>query len=153
MTSWTEFAVAAPELAAEGRRLLYRDGDGQALLATVRRDDLPRIHPISVGIVGERLYAFILRSAKRLDLEQDGQFALHTLPDPAAPSEFAVRGRATLIESEAARSAAASEWSFEVDGTYALFEFSVESALLGVRDGPDEWPPRYSSWSASSPPG
>ncbi len=153
MTSWAEFAAAAPEIAAEGRRLLYRDGDGQALLATVRRDDLPRIHPISVGIVGERLYAFILRSAKRLDLEQDGRFALHTLQDPAAPSEFAVRGRATLVESEATRSAVASGWSFEVDETYALFEFSVESALLGLRDGPDEWPPRYTSWSASARPG
>ena len=149
MTTWAEFAAAAPELAAEGRRLLYRDGHGQALLATVRRDDLPRIHPISVGIVGERLYAFILPSAKRLDLEQDGRFALHTLQDPAAPSEFAVRGRATLVESDESRSAVASEWSFEVDETYGLFEFSVELALLGVRDGPDEWPPRYTSWSTS----
>ena len=41
-------------------------------------------------------------------------------------------------------------WSFEPDETYDLFEFSIESALLGIRDGPDEWPPRYTSWAAAS---
>jgi hypothetical protein len=152
MVTWAEFAAAAPNLAAEGQRLLYRGGHGQALLATVRDGELPRIHPISLGIVGERLVAFILQSAKRLDLEQDGRFALHTLQDPAAPSEFSIRGRATLIDAEEARSAAASDWSFEVDDTYGLFDFSIDSALLGVRDGPDEWPPRYASWSASAAP-
>jgi hypothetical protein len=152
MATWAEFATAAPSLAAEGRDLLYRDGHGQALLATVRGGDLPRIHPISLAVVGERLYAFILRSAKRLDLEQDGRFALHTLHDPAAPSEFAIRGRATLVDTDGVRSAVASDWSFEVDETYGLFEFWIESALLGVRDGPDEWPPRYTSWSASAEP-
>ena len=103
MATWAEFATAAPELASQGRDLLYRGGHGQALLATVRGDELPRIHPISLGIVGDRLYAFILRSAKRLDLEQDGRFALHTLQDPAAPSEFAVRGRATIVDAEDVR--------------------------------------------------
>ncbi len=150
MATWAEFATAAPELASQGRDLLYRGGHGQALLATVRGDDLPRIHPISLGIVGDRLYAFILRSAKRLDLEQDGRFALHTLQDPAAPSEFAIRGRATIVDAEAVRSEVARGWSFEVDETYGLFEFSIEAALLGVRDGPDDWPPRYTSWSAAS---
>ncbi len=146
--TWAELEAAAPDLAAAGRRLLYRGGHGQALLATVRGAELPRIHPITVGIVDGRLYAFILRSAKRLDLELDGRYALHTHLDPLAPSEFALRGRAELVEAEPTRSGVASDWSFEVDDSYRLFEFSIESALLGVRDGPDEWPPRYASWSA-----
>ncbi len=148
MATWAEFEAAAPDLAAEGRRLIYRDGVGEALLATVRGAEPPRIHPVNIGIVGDRLYAFVLRSPKRSDLEQDGRFALHTHQDPAAPSEFMVRGRARPVRDEAARSAVAAGWSFEVDETYELFEFSLEAALLGARSSPDEWPPRYSFWTA-----
>ena len=148
MLSWADFSAAAPELAAEGERLLARDGIGQALLATVSGDDPPRIHPIYLAIVGEGLYAFILRSPKLRDLERDGRFALHTHQDPAAPSEFSLRGRARLVADEAVRAAVAADWSFEVDETYELVEFKLESALLGRRDSADEWPPRYSSWVA-----
>jgi len=149
---WAAFETAAPHLAAAGRRLLDRDGIGQALLATVRGEDPPRIHPIYVAIVGGRLVAFLLASAKRVDLERDGRYALHTHQDPTAPSEFTVRGRATPVRDEADLAAAAAVWSFEVDGSYALFEFSVESAVLGERSDADEWPPRYSTWSAGGAP-
>lgn len=149
MATWAEFAAAAPEVAAEGRRLLYARGHGEALLATVRGDDPPRIHPISLAVVDERLYAFIIaRSPKRLDLELDGRYALHTHQDPAAPSELELRGRARLIDGEAERARVADGWSFEVDDSYTLFEFPIESALLGVRATADEWPPRYTSWAA-----
>jgi hypothetical protein len=143
MLTWADFKAAAPELATEGERLFYRDGIGQALLATVRGDDPPRIHPIYLGVVEGRLYGFILRSPKLQDLEQDGRFALHTHQDPAAPSEFSVRGRAQPVPDEAVRSAVAAGWSFEVDETYGLVEFRIESALLGRRSNADEWPPRY----------
>jgi pyridoxamine 5'-phosphate oxidase-like protein len=149
MLTWAEFEAAAPEIAAEGRRLLYARGDGEALLATVRGDDPPRIHPINVGISDGGLYAFVLRSPKRLDLERDGRFALHTHQDPADPGEFSVRGRARLVEDATTRKAVGDGWFFTVDETYSLFEFSIESALLGLR-GPDEWPPRYSRWSAQN---
>jgi hypothetical protein len=130
-----------------------RDGTGEALLAIVRGDDPPRIHPINLAIVGEGLFAFILASAKRRDLELDGRYALHAHQDPAAPNEFSLRGRARAIEDPEVRSTVGSAWSFEVDESYALFEFSIESALLGVRDGPNAWPPRYTSWSATGPAG
>jgi hypothetical protein len=148
MVTWAEFERAAPAIAAEGRRLFDRDGIGQALLATVRGDDPPRIHPIYVSIVDGRLYAFILGSAKRVDLEQDGRYALHTHQDPAAPSEFMIRGSSAAIREDAVRSAVGAEWYFEVDDTYELFEFGIESAVLGARNDADEWPPRYSSWSS-----
>jgi hypothetical protein len=152
MVSWVDLEAAAPDLAAEGRRLLYREGHGEALLATVRGADTPpRIHPITVGIVSGRLYAFILRSAKRLDLEMDGRYALHTHQDPLVPNEFALRGRAQPIDDETVRSNVGADWWFTVDETYRLFEFSIESALLGARGSPDEWPPRYTSWTAPSP--
>jgi dipeptidyl aminopeptidase/acylaminoacyl peptidase len=151
LTTWAEFSAAAPEMAAEGRRQLYRRGDGEALLATVREGDPPRIHPINVGIVGERLYAFLLRSAKRHDLERDGRFALHSHQDPAEPSEFLVRGRARrVLDREVLRSVAAG-WYFTVDEAYHLFELSIDSALVGLRAA-DEWPPRYTSWTAPTAP-
>jgi hypothetical protein len=151
MVTWAELKGAAPDLAAEGRRLMYRGKGGEggeALLATVREGDPPRIHPISVGIVDDRLYAFINPSPKRRDLATDGRYALHTHQDPAAPREFSVRGRAVLIDAPDVRAAAGAAWSFEPDETYDLFEFSIDTALLGIRDGPDEWPPRYTSWAA-----
>ena len=145
MVTWSELAAAAPDIAAEGRRLLYARGDGEALLATVRGDEPPRIHPINVGVVDGRLYAFLLRSAKRVDLEQDGRYALHAHQDPAAPDEFSVRGRAHLIDDADVRAVVGGSWFFEIDETYHLFEFSIDSAVLGLRRA-DEWPPRYTRW-------
>ena len=149
MPSWAEFEAATPTLASAGRRLLYRTETGEALLATVRGEAPPRIHPIWVKVVDGGLYAFVLKSAKRVDLERDGRYALHTHIDPASPSEFSVRGRATLIETAATIESVGRQWYFEVDDGYELFEFSIESAILGVRNDADEWPPRYSSWSAA----
>jgi hypothetical protein len=145
---WAEFEAETPEIAAEGRRLLYARGDGEALLVTVRGAELPRIHPINVGIVDGGLYAFLLPSAKRTDLEQDGRFALHTHQDLAAPDEFSVRGWAQVVPDPAIRAAVGDAWFFEVDDTYLLVELSIEQAVLGLR-GQDEWPPRYRRWSAT----
>jgi dipeptidyl aminopeptidase/acylaminoacyl peptidase len=152
MVSWASFEAAAPEMAAAGRRMFDRRGTGEALLGTVRGDEPPRIHPINLAIVGEGLFAFILASAKRRDLELDGRYALHAHQDPTAPSEFALRGHARRIEDPGVRSTVGSAWSFEVDDSYTLFEFSIESALLGVRAGPDAWPPRYTTWRVTGPP-
>jgi dipeptidyl aminopeptidase/acylaminoacyl peptidase len=148
MATWAEFEAAAPDIAAGGRRLLYARGDGEGLLATVRGDDRPRIHPINVGVVDGGLYAFLLKSAKRVDLELDGRYAIHAHQDPADPAEFSVRGRARLVDDADVREAVGGSWFFTVDETYELFEFSIDSAVLGLR-GPDEWPPRYSRWAAA----
>jgi hypothetical protein len=147
MSSWADFAAAAPDIAAAGRRLILARGDGEAILATVRGADLPRVHPVNVAIVAGRLYAFIIaRSPKRLDLELDGRYALHTHQDPDAPTEVALRGRARLVTDTRERAAVAAGWAFDVDDAYALFEFDVEAALLGTRPSADDWPPRYSAW-------
>ncbi len=76
MVTWAELETAAPDLAAEGRRLIHARGDGEALVATVRGDDLPRIHPVNVAIVDGRLYVFVIAtSPKRLDLDEDAGHA------------------------------------------------------------------------------
>jgi hypothetical protein len=151
--TWAAFAAAAPDLAADGRILLRRGGGDEGLLATVRGDAPPRIHPVSVGIVDGRLYVFVLPSAKLTDLEEDGRFALHAHQDPAAPSELSIRGRAVAIHDDAVRAAAAAAWPFEVDETYRLFELRLEHAVIGRRPTADDWPPVYSTWAAPVPEG
>jgi len=149
VAAWSEFEADAPELAAEGRRLLYARGDGEALLVTVRGNALPRVHPVNVGVVDGGLYVFLLPSAKRTDLERDGRYALHAHQDPAAPDEFSVRGRAAVVDEADIRARVSDAWPFQVDDTYLLLELSVEHTIVGLR-GADEWPPRYESWSAPS---
>ena len=150
MATWTEFAAAAPGIATEGRRLLYRTDTGEALLSTVRGDAPPRIHPIYVAVLEDRLVAFILRSPKGTDLAEDGRFALHAHQDPDRPHEFLLRGRARPIDDEPTRARFADAWYFAVDEEYRLFEFLIEHAVFGERGSPDEWPPRYTSWRSAA---
>ena len=145
MVAWSAFEASDPTMADAGRRLFHRTETGEALLATVRDDAPPRIHPINVAIVDGRLVAFLLPSQKLTDVARDGRYALHAHQDPAAPDDFSVRGRANVVDDPAERAAAVAIWSFEVDETYTLVEFSIDHAILGRR-GADEWPPRYLSW-------
>ena len=148
MASWSEFAAAAPSLAEHARRLFYRTDTGEALLATVRRDGLPRIHPIYLAVQEDRLVAFITDSPKAVDLATDGRFALHNHQDPNAPDEIQLRGRVRSIDDAAARARFAAAWYFETTDAYRLFEFQIDHALLGER-GPDDGPHRYTSWKAA----
>lgn len=148
MATWSEFESVAPEMAARGRELLYRGGDGEAMLVTVRGDAAPRLHPVNAGIVDGHLYTFVQsKSAKRTDLDEDGRYALHTHYDPQAPHEFMVRGRALLVTDEATRSAVAASWFFNAKD-YPLYELLIEGALFGHRPTANDWPPVYSTWKA-----
>ena len=147
MSTWDDFANAAPEMGVIGRHVIERSGIGEALLATVRGDGLPRINPIYVAIVDGRLLAFLIVGSQKLgDLIADGRYALHAHVDPAVPHEFLLRGRATQVIDSGIRDAAAAAWSFEVDGGYRLFEFSIDHAVLGERADADAWPPVYTAW-------
>ena len=148
MATWAEMAAAVPDVAAAGERLLRRSGIGEALLATARDGGLLRINPVYAEIVDGRLLTFVQAgSAKRRDLESDDRYALHTHVDPAAPDEFAVRGRAREIADAGLRQHALAAWAFD-GSAYPLFELDIEHALLGRRPTPDDWPPIYTSWRA-----
>jgi len=149
VASWAEFADAAPEIARRGRELFYRTETGEALLATVRGDGLPQIHPIYLAIAGDRLVAFMNPAAKATDLAEDGRYALHAHQDPAVPHEFLIRGRATEILGEQ-REEIAAGWYFAAGDGYRLFEFDIARAVFGERPSADDWPPRYTSWSSSA---
>ena len=146
--SWGDLAAVEPALAAVGARHLNRS-NGAALLATVRGEAPPRLHPVTIGIVDDGLFVFVLDSAKRRDLAEDGRYALHAHQDQEAPDEFSVRGRARLVPLGELRERVAAGWFFEVDDSYWLFELRIQTAILGER-GPNEWPPRYQRWSAST---
>ena len=147
MTTWNDLAQGSPTIADAGRRLIERSGIGEGLLATVRGDAPPRIHPVHVRIVDGRLLTFVIvRSAKAGDLLADGRYALHAHQDPAVPHEFLVRGHATEVRDAGLRSTAAGEWSFEVDDGYTLYELSIDHAVFGERASADDWPPVYTSW-------
>jgi hypothetical protein len=119
------------------------------LLTTVSGTSLPRTHPVNIGVVDGRLLVFVQAgSAKARELATDGRYSLVNHQDPSSPHELLVRGRATLVEDPAMRQHAAEGWSFTPDDSYPLFELDIETALLGERDSPDEWPPRYRSWAA-----
>ncbi len=151
MVAWHEFATAAPDLAERGRSLYERTGTGEALLASVRGNLSPRIHPINVAIVDGRLLAFVIvGSAKSGDLAADGRYALHAHQDPAEPHEFQVRGRAHEVTDSAIRTAAVAAWPFEADEGYRLFEFNIDHAVYGERASPDDWPPVYTSWRSDT---
>jgi hypothetical protein len=147
LAPWADLAARAPDLASAGAALLDRS-EGAALLATVRADAAPRIHPVTVGIVDGGLFVFLLDSAKRRDLVEDGRYALHAHQDMTAPDEFSVRGRARLVPHGELRDRVATGWFFTVDDSYRLFELRIETAILGQRSA-DEWPPRYKRWSAT----
>jgi hypothetical protein len=145
LATWSEFAAAAPELAEHARRLFHRTETGEALLVTVRGDDLPRIHPIYLAVLEDRLVAFITPSPKAIDLLTDGRYALHNHQDPDAPDEIQLRGRAHEVDDAAVCDRFAAAWYFTTTDEYRLFEFDIDRVLVGER-GPDDWPPRYSSW-------
>ena len=147
MPTWAEFAAAAPTMAADGRAVLERSGIGEGMLATVRGDAPPRIHPVHVRIVDGRLMTFVIAgSAKAGDLAADPRYALHAHQDPAVPHEFLVRGRAAEVADSQARAVAAAEWSFDVDDGYTLYELAIDHAVFGNRPTADDWPPIYTAW-------
>lgn len=147
MSTWADFEADAPEVATKGRELMYRSGQGEAMLVTVRGDAAPRVHPVNAGVVDGHLYTFVQpKSAKRADLDEDGRYALHTHIDPAVPHEFLVRGRAVEVTDAATRERLAKDWFFTVSDSHPLYELMVEHAVLGERPTANDWPPVYTSW-------
>src|SRR5215213_11238607 len=92
MTSWTEFAKQAPDIAAFGE---VRFDSGVAYLGTLRPDGGPRVHPVT-PILGEQLFLFMEpTSPKGKDLQRDGRYTLHCSVEDSSGGggEFYVRGR------------------------------------------------------------
>jgi hypothetical protein len=129
MTSWTEFARQAPELAAFGQA---RFQHGVAYLGTVRADGSPRVHPVT-PIIAEQLFLFMEpTSPKGADLRRDGRYALHCSVEDSSggAGEFYVRGRATLNDDPVVREQAVRASSYVPQERYILFVLTIEFAFM-----------------------
>mgnify|MGYP001769143018 CR=1 FL=1 len=130
MVTWKEFALAAPDLAGVGKRLLYQYQVGYAFLATIRKDGGPRLHPVCPAIAQEHLYIFVEpESPKYSDLIRDGRFALHTFAPEQGDEEFYCTGRAEPVSDPAIRAGVIATYHRRPRDSEVLFELTLEHAL------------------------
>ena len=139
MTTWGEFASAAPEIAAYG---LQRLNGRVAYLGTVRENGRPRVHPVTPIIGEQRLFIFMEpTSPKGRDLERDGHYALHCSVEDSSggQGEFYVRGMAERLDDAESRQEAIAASSYTPNERYILFTLSVEYAFMNLYtdDGSD----------------
>jgi len=134
MSSWADFAAAAPEIAERGGRRL---GVGVAYIATTARDGSPRVHPFTPLIGGGRLLAFIAKhTVKYGNLLREPRFAIHAMIGKD-DEEFMIIGRAVASDDWATRLQAAIK-ARKISMTSSndvAFEFFIERAHWAVWDG------------------
>ena len=156
MVSWAAFMRQEPDLAAQGRSLLYQHGVGLGFLATVRSDGHPRLHPMCPIVTNDGLFAFIIPSPKLRDLERSGAYALHSFPCPTNEDAFYVTGHAALVSMGGRRELLARQFVEERAAIAvappadddALFEFDIASALLTRTTGHGDPAPSHQVWHA-----
>lgn len=146
MATWAELEAADPEMAAEGRRLLYQFGIGLGFLATIRKDGGPRLHPICPIVAEGGLFAFIIPSPKERDLRRDGRYALHSFPPEAVDDEFYVTGTATEVTDSDLRARVDAAYQNNVAPDHTLFQFDIDRTLLATYRHRGDWPPTYRHW-------
>ena len=148
--SWGEFAAAEPEMAEAGRRLFTQFGPGLAFLATVGSDLRPRLHPITIALAAEELYAFITPGPKLDDLRRGGAYALHAFLPDEVEEEFMIAGYAVRGEPRERDAALAAYHVASVPDDHVLMRFVLDRALHAAYRHRGDWPPTYRRWSAAS---
>lgn len=123
---WQSYQGGATALAAAGQRLLTQPPAGIALLATVSRAGVPRLHPFMPRVVEGALVAFIIGNSPKLrDLLEGRPCAIHSAP-AVEDEEFWVRATAVVAAPDrVAAAAAAMPWAqpeFELLVEFDLFE-------------------------------
>lgn len=127
MATWTEFAAAAPDMAAAGRELWRRHV--LMFMGTVRGDGSPRVHPVVPVLgLGRIFVAIAPRSPKWRDLQRDPRCVLHALPGER-DDEFVLR--CTADESAQARELVRSAANHLIHDDDRIFELGIEQADHG----------------------
>lgn len=156
MKSWNDLNNEEPDIAALGKKLLFRSREhvGLAFIATLRKDGAPRLHPISVILSKGHLYVVIPSTSPKCgDLTRDGRYALQAFPPSGneQPAEFYLAGRAKRIQDPVIRKAFTDDTRVNVEKNEALFELDLERVMYTKairRDHPDERP-IHRKWRAS----
>jgi hypothetical protein len=135
MATWSQFASAAPQLAAQVRALFEQYGQGLGYLATVRADGGPRVHPVAPVITDDGLFCFVVPSPKQRDLERDGRYALHSFPPEHTNDEAYLAGTAAPVTDPGRIEQLAGRFRAAAQVDWRLFELSIDVAMIG-RTGP-----------------
>lgn len=137
MTTWDDFATAAPELAAEGSERFERTG--LVLVGSIRRDGFPRISPVEPILLDGHLYLGMMhRSTKALDLRRDSRCLVHSIVTnkDGTDGEFKVYGRARGVvdhdERERYCVALFDKIGWRPEGEFDLFAVDLEQVALVV---------------------
>ena len=139
--TWSEFAQAAPGLAAAAETLFEKSG--VIFVGTIRKDGSPRISPVEPYIVGGQLYLGMMwQSLKALDLLRDSRCTVHSaIRDRfASDGEFKLHGRASAVQDLGERSRFGDAvyekigWKPE-EPNYHLFSVDIRSAGFFETDG------------------
>jgi general stress protein 26 len=128
MSSWSQFAEEAPELAEKVRERL--DAHRHKTLATLRRDGSPRISATE-GVIqdGELWIGSMWQALKARDLQRDPRFALHSGTDE--PSDFKGDAKVAGIAEEITDPALIEKLNGEAtSGPSHLFRLDVREASV-----------------------
>ena len=152
MPTLADVRSSAPTIAAFlGERLT---STGLCLLGTTRSDGWPRVSPIELSIVDDRLYVGSMPNAvKARDLQRDPRCCIVTTladkDDLAGEGKAFCRAREILVpdEWEPVRAAFKETVGFDVGepGGSHIFELAIEAAAWQRVEG-DDW--RTTSWRA-----
>ena len=156
MVDWEGFERLRPDLASEGRRLLYQFGVGLAFLATTGADGAPRVHPMCPILDGRGLYAFLVPSPKREDLRRDGRYAMHSFPSDDDEDACYLTGTARPLPDPGIRRPLEERYMSErrmaerpgsLD-EQELFEFDIGRCLITRTTGHGDPDPSHTVWRA-----
>ncbi len=130
MSSWAQFAEAAPDLAQAVRERF--DAHRHKTMATLRADGSPRISGTEVSITGgEMTIGSMPGAVKGADLKRDPRVAIHSGSDE--PDEWRgdakVAGRAVLVTDEA-EIARLVEGPQPEPGSFDLFRIDIAEAVV-----------------------
>jgi hypothetical protein len=134
VTTWSEFAESAPEIAEAAHALLTVPGSGFGYLATVSQAGAPRIHPIMPVWAAGSMFAFIEPSPKLRDLARDGRYALHSTGSEDVDDELMVSGHA--VEACA----------FAPGDQTSLVELLLDRVMWAHYEPRGVFPPQYRVW-------
>src|SRR5688572_20046623 len=154
MTSLTDLRSGAPAIADFFETRIAKTG--LCFLATTRADGWPRVSPIELSIVGDRLYVGSMPNAvKARDLQRDPRCCISTplgdKDDLAGEAKAFCMAREVAAgdEWEAVRSFFHEAVGFDIGdhGASHVFELEIEAAAWQRVEG-DDW--RTTSWRPGS---